>query len=115
MGAAAALTIGVALAIIFALGIAGIIPRINAKYPILALVLGTAGFLGGGIALAGVKPRKHPFIEVLEGMSQAVEAMAVVGKDLGAQMTLEKDAANSTSTNENAQAVEERERSVQAN
>lgn len=57
VAAATAIAIGVALAIIFGLGIAGIIPGVNAQYPILGLVFGIIGFLGGGIALAGCEPR----------------------------------------------------------
>lgn len=57
VAAVATLLIGVALAIILTLGLAGVIPSINNQYPILSLTLGTIGFLGTGIFLAGVRPR----------------------------------------------------------
>lgn len=69
VAAAITLTIGVALVIIFALGVKGVIPGVNAQYPILGLVIGISVSWVGGIALAGCKPR-NPVLEFAEILGQ---------------------------------------------
>lgn len=78
VAAGAALAIGVALAIIFGLGIAGIIPGINAQYPILGLTVGAMFFLGVGFALAGCKS-KNSALELAGTYGKAWECRWNIG------------------------------------
>lgn len=69
-----AIAIGAALAIIFALGIAGVIPGINAQYPILGLTFGTIAFLVTGFVVSGCKPKNTPYeiADISGGLSSAI-------------------------------------------
>ncbi|MCC5832011.1 MAG: hypothetical protein JJU12_03090 [Chlamydiales bacterium] len=97
IAAGAAIAIGVALAIIFGLGVAGLIPGINAPDPMLGLAGGTVLFLLRGFCLAGCKPRPssiEEFTEMLEGATKIpeyVQANEIMLKAVGeAQQTAEK-------------------------
>lgn len=69
VAAATAMLIGLACAIIFALGVAGILPGVNAQYPNLGLVLGAVFFGIGGCCLGCVRSRRPFAFELTDALS----------------------------------------------
>jgi len=81
VGAGALIAVGVALATIFALGVAGVFPGVNANIPNVLLTFGTVGSLVAGFALAGYLTAKNRRAEFFTEFTKRLHEVADAAVD----------------------------------